>query len=144
MVPSPPIYSPTMYTLEISKSFHLEITIFIPVLKYRLGIQVYSKDAECPVCSSPSDRMGDHALGCCKSNDRISRHNILRDVIFETAASADLGPTKEERPFLNIGAITPLGAAPAGFAQQCPRCDNSSSEVGLHKIPCTWGELSTA
>ena len=34
--------------------------------------------------------------------------------------------------FLNIGAITPLGAAPAGFAQQCPRCDNSSSEVGLH------------
>ena len=46
--------------------------------------------------------------------------------------------------FLNIGAITPLGAAPAGYAQQCPRCDNSSSEVGLHKIPCTWGELSTA
>ena len=34
--------------------------------------------------------------------------------------------------FLNIGAITPLGAAPAGYAQQCPRCDNSSSEVGLH------------
>ena len=28
LVPSPPIYSPTMYTLEISKSFHLEITIF--------------------------------------------------------------------------------------------------------------------
>ena len=23
-------------------------------------------------------------------------------------------------PFLNTGAITPLGAAPAGFAQQCP------------------------
>ena len=38
----------------------------------------------------------------------------------------------EEDPFLNIGAITPLGAAPASFAQQCPRCDNSSSEVGLH------------
>merc|ERR1711963_164067 len=38
--------------------------------------------------------------------------------------------------FLNIGAITPLGAAPAGFAQQCPRCDNSSSEVGpqVHEI----------
>ena len=25
-----------------------------------------------------------------------------------------------------------MGAAPAGFAQQRPRCDNSSSEVGLH------------
>ena len=79
---------------------HLRSPEFIPVLKYRLGIQVYSNDAECPVCSSPSDRMGDHALGCCKSNDRISRHNILRDVIFETAASADLGPTKEERHLL--------------------------------------------
>ena len=54
------------------------------------------------------------------------------------------GRAKQAEAFLNIGAITPLGAAPAGFAQQCPRCDNSSSEVGLHKIPCTWGELSTA
>ena len=33
--------------------------------------------------------------------------------------------------FLNIGAITPLGTAPAGFAQQCPRCDNSSLNLRL-------------
>ena len=30
-------------------------------------------------------------------------------------------------PFLNIGAITPLGAAPAGFAQQCPRLETRFS-----------------
>ena len=35
-------------------------------------------------------------------------------------------------PFFNIGAITPLGAAPAGLAQQCPRSDNSSLEVIPH------------
>ena len=29
--------------------------------------------------------------------------------------------------FLNIGAITPLGAAPAGFAQQCPRLETRFS-----------------
>ena len=40
--------------------------------------------------------MGDHSLGCGKSGDRIARHNMLRDVIFETASSADLGPIREE------------------------------------------------
>lgn len=44
--------------------------------------------------------MGDHALGCAKTGDRIARHNILRDVIFEAAASADLGPAKEEKHLL--------------------------------------------
>ena len=44
--------------------------------------------------------MGDHALGCVSTSDRIARHNMLRDVIFETAASADLGPAKEERHLL--------------------------------------------
>ena len=44
--------------------------------------------------------MGDHSLGCAKTGDRIARHNMLRDVIFETAASADLGPTKEEKHLL--------------------------------------------
>ena len=37
-------------------------------------------------------------------------------------------------PFLNIGAITPLDAAPAGVTQQSPRCDDSSSEVWLHNF----------
>ena len=37
-------------------------------------------------------------------------------------------------PFLNTVAITPLGAAPAGVAQQCQRCDNSSSKVCLYNF----------
>ena len=37
-------------------------------------------------------------------------------------------------PFLSTRAITLLGAAPAGVAQQCPRCDNSFSEVYLHNF----------
>ena len=44
--------------------------------------------------------MGDHALGCRNTGDRITRHNMLRDVIFEAASSADLGPTKEEKHLL--------------------------------------------
>ena len=79
---------------------HLRTAEFIPVLKYRLGLPVYSADGLCSACSMPNDRMGDHALGCSKTGDRIARHNMLRDVIFEAAAAADLGPTKEERHLL--------------------------------------------
>ena len=70
------------------------------LLKYRLGIPVYSSEGPCPACSLPSDCMGDHSLGCAKTGDRIARHNMLRDVIFESAASADLGPSKEEKYLL--------------------------------------------
>ena len=83
-----------------SLGLHLRAAEFIPVLKYRLGIPLYSSDGPCPACSQPSDRMGDHSLGCGKTGDRIARHNMLRDVLFEAASSADLGPTKEERHLL--------------------------------------------
>ena len=39
-------------------------------------------------------------MGCAKTGDRIARHNMLRDVLFEAASSADLGPSKEERHLL--------------------------------------------
>ena len=79
---------------------HLRPSEFIPAIKYRLGIPVYSSEGPCPACGAQSDKMGDHALGCVSTSDRIARHNMLRDVIFETAASADLGPAKEERHLL--------------------------------------------
>ena len=41
--------------------------------------------------------------------------------------------------FLNIRAIILLGTAPAGFAQQCPRCNNGSSEVLCRLNFVTWG-----
>ena len=79
---------------------HLRASEFIPVVKYRLGIPVYTRNGTCPACSLPSDKMGDHSLGCRNTGDRIARHNMLRDVIFETASSADLGPSREERHLL--------------------------------------------
>ena len=41
--------------------------------------------------------MGDHALGCGSDGERIMRHNLLRDVLHQTAAAAMLGPVKEGR-----------------------------------------------
>ncbi len=37
----------------------------------------------------------DHQVGCGGNSDRISRHNAIRDVVFNTAQSAALGPSKE-------------------------------------------------
>ena len=74
---------------------------------FRLGLPIYAKDGNCPACLKPSDRMGDHSLGCSKTSDRIARHNMLRDVIFEAAASADLGPSREERHLLPGTAARP-------------------------------------
>ena len=83
-----------------SLGLHLRASEFIPVLKYRLGMPVYTSSGLCPACKLPSDRMGDHSLGCRTTSDRIARHNMLRDVLFEAASSADLGPSKEERHLL--------------------------------------------
>ena len=42
---------------------------------------VFAADGTCPSCSAETDRMGDHALGCQKYQERIARHDQLRDVL---------------------------------------------------------------
>merc|ERR1719427_2229477 len=51
-------------------------------------------------CSRPSDKEGDHAISCGSDGERISRHNHLRDHLYQTAVSAALAPTKEDRALL--------------------------------------------
>ena len=64
---------------------------------------VFGSDGPCPACNRHSDRYGDHALNCGYSGERISRHNLLRDAIFDVASAAALSPVKEGR-FLLPGA----------------------------------------
>ncbi len=45
------------------------------------------------VLLTPSVTM--HQVGCGGNSDRISRHNAIRDVVFNAAQSAALGPSKE-------------------------------------------------
>ena len=86
---------------------HLRAPEFVPCLKYRLGVPVYAADSTCPSCSAPSDKMGDHALGCAKHGERIARHDQLRDVLYEAASSASLAPVREERHLLPGTAARP-------------------------------------
>ena len=86
-----------------SLGLRIPATEFILMTKYRLGMQVFSLEGPCPACNRLSDQFGDHALNCNYSGERISRHNMLRDAIFEVAAAAALNPVKEGR-FLLPGA----------------------------------------
>ena len=49
---------------------------------------------------APTDRMGDHAMVCRIGGEPISRHNALRDALFNVAAEAGLSPVKEGRGLL--------------------------------------------
>ena len=70
------------------------------MVQYRLGVKVYAKDGTCPACKAPSDAYGDHALACAWEGERISRHNLLRDCLFQSASQAALAPAKEERSLI--------------------------------------------
>ena len=80
-----------------SLGLHLRPTEFVLAAKYRLGCPVYNTAAPCPSCLKPSDKLGDHALNCGYTQERIARHNHLRDAIYETAVAAALSPVKEGR-----------------------------------------------
>ena len=82
---------------------HLSAAEFVHALKYRLGLPVFNTEGPCPACLRFSDALGDHALCCGTGGERISRHNNLRDALFDTAVAAGLGPVKEGR-FLLPGA----------------------------------------
>ena len=78
---------------------HLRSIEFSTVVKYRLGCLIYSTVDKCPIstCVQLSDRRGDHAVSCSSQGERTARHNHLRDILYHTAVSASLGPTKEGR-----------------------------------------------
>ena len=49
-------------------------------------------------CHGIADVFGDHQIGCGGNGDQISRHNAIRDVIFNAAQSAALGPSRNLVP----------------------------------------------
>ena len=80
---------------------HMRPLEFLTSVKYRLGLPVFIVEGPCTACGRPSDRYGDHALGCAQQGERLSRHNTLRDAIYQAAQQAVLSPTREERYLLS-------------------------------------------
>jgi hypothetical protein len=76
---------------------HLRAGEFMFAMKYRLGMAVFRREGECPAprCMGICDKYGDHAISCAIGGERNSRHNYLRDVVFQSSQQAHLGPLKE-------------------------------------------------
>ena len=96
---------------------HLRPLEFVASVKYRLGSPVYAKEGLCSACKQQtSDAFGDHSLGCSSNGERIFRHNILRDAIFQTAKQAALSPAKEENSLLPGSGDKPADVYIPGWA----------------------------
>ena len=82
-----------------------EPALFVAMLRRWLRIPFADQDVHCPECDSVLDRFGDHALVCCCGGDRTRRHNLIRNMVYYAAASANLHPELEkpgllpQRPF---------------------------------------------
>ena len=63
-----------------------------------LGQPVFSS-APCHLCEQTIGPMGDHPLCCKKSGDRITRHNLLRNLVFKLVDSGLLAPELENWEF---------------------------------------------
>ena len=95
---------------------HLRPKEFTAAVKYRLGIPVYPSADPCIACGEDSDKFGDHAIGCGKEGERIYRHNVIRDAIYETAKQASLAPAKEQSALLPGSQAKPADVYIPGWA----------------------------
>jgi hypothetical protein len=78
----------------------MDTPLFRIALKRRLRCPVAETDAACPSCGQCLDRWGDHALLCPCGGDRTIRHNAVRNVCFQEAASAAARPELEKAGLL--------------------------------------------
>ena len=67
---------------------------------YRLCSPLFSHPDPFPACGADSDVLGNHAIHCASSGERIARHNGLRDCVFHQARYAQLAPRKEVRDLI--------------------------------------------
>ena len=80
----------------------------IPLLPLLLvGDSLHNGQFACPECRGSADPFGDHQVGCGGNGDRISRHNAIRDVVFNAAQSAALAPSKKAPNLVPDSSVRP-------------------------------------
>ena len=66
-------------------------------MKRWLGIPIFNQDHLCVACQNQvMDVFGHHACVCPVKGDRIKRHNIIRDILYEFCSAAAWGPVREK------------------------------------------------
>ena len=69
---------------------------FKAALKFHTGQPFTHASRECPECNKASDKLGDHAITCRNTGQRINKHNSLRNFILEKAKLAQIDCQQEQ------------------------------------------------
>ncbi len=110
--------SPPLHSGSISK------TVNSAAVCYWLGVPLHNTQFSCHCLA---DAFGDHQVGCGGNSDRISRHNAIRDIVFNAAQSAALGPSKETTSLVESSASCPADVLPNW-------CHGRPAALDLHVI----------
>ena len=70
-------------TNKIKRGLHMEAAEFETFARRSLGVDLVSKPVKCLACGEIADQKGDH--DCRKNGAVIKRHNVVRDLYFDTA-----------------------------------------------------------
>jgi len=76
---------------------------FQSLLKFHTGMEIRSNHVQCAVCrdnakkNTPLDKLGDHAITCGSSGQRIAKHNLVIKFITENLKAALMLHQTEER-----------------------------------------------
>ena len=75
---------------------------FQTLVKMRLRLPLYADGISCPLCTDKTlDKLGYHAVTCGRGPDVVSRHNALRDYLYNVCRQAGFCPALEQGAGLN-------------------------------------------
>ena len=102
----------------------------------RLGLDLCAPHA-CP-CGHMVDARGAHGLSCRRSLGRITRHNLINDIVFRAFTKANIPASKEPHGLVRADGRRPDGATLSLGAEESVSLGMSQSQTlwPNHTLPC--------
>ena len=86
-----------LFALPDSPESHIPAPPFRVSLRRRLRMPIWTQDINCTLCGQVMDKWSHHALVCGCGGGRVTRHNLVRDVVRSAANDrASLGAVLEK------------------------------------------------
>jgi hypothetical protein len=126
--------------------------IFRSCLRMQLGLPIFEPGLICPCCKS-APLTTSHALTCSNNGDRISRHNNLRDILFELCRRGGLLPKLEpngvfghktgQKPDISVPCWSGSRTAAFDVGVTCPTKISSVEAAAVRRFAAAEGYRAT-
>ena len=77
------------------------------LIRYRVGMPLYSSSKPCKRCGQASDAFGDHASFCASGGFLVRRHDAVRDALAKECSGGGLQVIKEQRHLFDFSSERP-------------------------------------